>query len=329
MNKLQGGPWLLAHRSMLKTNRLMKVSLYGKDYVLWQDSNGKISGLPNACPHMGAMLSEGWCASKLDGNSHIVCPFHALEFDSQGCTVLPGSHKSTKSLMQPLQLIVQGDFVWSYGGYEPKIPIPTILDEIAEEYEFVGFTGDRSIQTDFLTLLLNMHDYNHQNGTHRKLFEIESVELKQFIDDGFHSHAYIAQLRKKPTLQDILKNPGFLAMPQVLEAHLENFFPFMGMVHGDSPLLSLKECHFYIPESETHSRVFVLMFVKAKTPIAHLIKRNLLRLVEIVIQQDADILSKIYTNTPQKIKLNNEVGMDWVRRNFESFPTLVEPTLSR
>jgi hypothetical protein len=34
-------------------------------------------------------------------------------------------------------------------------------------------------------------------------------------------------------------------------------------------------------------------------------------------------------NTPQKIKLNNEVGMDWVRRNFESVPAVVKPNLSR
>jgi phenylpropionate dioxygenase-like ring-hydroxylating dioxygenase large terminal subunit len=314
---------------MLKPNKPTKVSLYGNDYVLWQDSNGKISSLPNACPHMGAMLSEGWCVPNSDGSSKVACPFHALEFDSAGCTVLPGSNKPTKALTQPLELIIQGNFIWSYGGYEPKIPIPTILDEIAAEYEFVGFTGDCSIKTDLLSLLLNMHDYNHQNGTHRELFEIEEVQLKQFIDEGLHSHAYVAQLRKKPTWRDILKNPGLLAMPQVLEAHLENFFPFMGMVHGESPLLSLKECHFYIPESETHSRVFVLMFVKAHSPIAHLIKRNLLRLVEVVIKQDADILGKLYANSSQHIKLNNEVGLDWVRRNFESFPTVVEPNLSR
>lgn len=326
---LQGAPWLLAHRSMLKPNQPMKVSLYGKDYVLWQDSTGKISCLPNACPHMGAMLSEGWCVKKSDGSSAIACPFHALEFDRNGCTILPGTNKQTKPLLQPLDVIVQGDFIWSYGGFEPKIPIPAILNEIAAEYEFIGYTGDRSIKTDFLSLLLNMHDYNHQNGTHRSLFEIEEVQLKQFIDDGLHSHAYIAQLRKKPNLQDFLKNPGLLAMPQVLAAHLENFFPFMGMVHGESPLLSLKECHFYLPESATHSRVYVLMFVKAYHPIAHLIKRNLLRLVEVVIEQDADILSKLYTNTPQHIKLNNEVGMDWVRRNFANFPEIVEPNFSR
>lgn len=328
MSMLQGAPWLLAHRAMLK-NQPMKVSLYGNDYVLWQDSKGKISCLPNACPHMGAMLSEGWCVTKPDNSSTVACPFHALEFDSAGCTVLPGSDKPTKSLIKPLELIIQGDFIWSYGGYEPKICIPTVMNEIAAQYEFIGFTGNCSIKTDILTLLLNMHDYNHQNGTHRQLFEIEEVQLKQFIDNGLHSHAYIDQARTKPKFRDILKNPALLLMPKVLQAHLENFFPYMGIMHGESPLLSLKECHFYIPESQNHSRVYVLMFMKAHTPIAHLLKGNLLRLIEVVIEQDADILGKLYANTPQHIKLNNEVGIDWVRRNFENFPTVVEPNLSR
>ncbi len=329
MTMLEGAPWLLAHRSMLKSNKPMKVSLYGNDYVLWQDGNGKIQGLPNACPHMGAMLSEGWCVSQPDGSSTVACPFHALEFDSAGCTVLPGSNKQTKSLTQPLELIIQGDFIWSYGGYEPKIPIPTIMNEIAAEYEFIGFTGDRSIETDLLTLLLNMHDYNHQNGTHRELFEIEQVQLNQFIDEGLHSHAYLVQPRKQPNWRDILKNPAQLAMPQVLEAHLENFSPCMGLLHGENSILSLKECHFYLPEASNRSRVFVLMYMKAHSPIAHLIKPNLLRLIQVVVEQDANILGKLYANTPQRIKLNNEVGMDWVRRNFESFPTIVEPNLSR
>lgn len=106
MKQLQGAPWLLAHRSMLKPNKPMKISLLGDDYVLWQNSHGTISALPNACPHMGAMLSEGWCVAKSDGSSAIACPFHALEFDHSGCTVLPSSNKQTKPLIDPLKLIV-------------------------------------------------------------------------------------------------------------------------------------------------------------------------------------------------------------------------------
>ncbi|WP_394359011.1 Rieske 2Fe-2S domain-containing protein [Leptolyngbya boryana] len=50
MNMLQGSPWLLAHRSMLKSNQPKKVLLYGRDYVLWQDYKGEIHALSNACP---------------------------------------------------------------------------------------------------------------------------------------------------------------------------------------------------------------------------------------------------------------------------------------
>ncbi|MBD2776939.1 Rieske 2Fe-2S domain-containing protein [Iningainema sp. BLCCT55] len=326
---LPGVPWLLAHRSMLKPNQPMKVSLYANDYVLWQDSLGKISCLPNACPHMGAMLSEGWCVTKPDGSSVVACPFHALEFDSAGCTVLPGSNKPTKSLIEPLELIIQGDFIWSYGGEEPKAPIPTTLNEIASEYEFVGYVADISVKTDLLTMLLNMHDYNHQNGTHRPLFEIEEVQFNQFIDDGHHSHAYFDLPRTKPTLSDILKNPGLLVLPKVIQVHLENCFPSMVIVHAHSPMATVRECHLFVPESPNHTRTYVLVFMKVHNPIFHLFKRNLLHLASVIVKQDAEILEKLYSNTPQHIKLNNEVGMEWVRRNFESFPTVVQPNLSR
>ena len=59
MSMLEGAPWLLAHKSMLPTNRPRKISLYGKDYVLWKDEIGEVNALSNVCPQMGAMLSEG------------------------------------------------------------------------------------------------------------------------------------------------------------------------------------------------------------------------------------------------------------------------------
>ncbi|MEX0268605.1 Rieske 2Fe-2S domain-containing protein [Leptolyngbyaceae cyanobacterium UHCC 1019] len=91
---LPGAPWLLAHKSMLTVNQPQKISLYSTDYVMWKDTAGAVHALPNACPHMGAMLSEGWCEPS-NGTSAIACPFHALQFDEAGCTVLPGSSKKT------------------------------------------------------------------------------------------------------------------------------------------------------------------------------------------------------------------------------------------
>ncbi len=325
---LPGTPWLLAYKSMLQKDKPQKISLQGNDYVLWLDEHGEVQALPNACPHMGAMLSEGWC-----DQGKVVCPFHALQFDGAGCTVLPGSGKQTLPQLQPLKLIIHGDFIWSYGDHEPVMPIPTILKEIAESSEFIGIAGEYSVKTELLPMLLNMHDYNHQNGTHRPLFEIEEVLFDKFIDEGHHSHAYYRMPRAQPSLKDIVANPALLAMPKIVEAHLENFFPMIVLFHGTTFFGKIKQCHIFVPESETHTRTYVLVYGQTSGVLGSLavkvLRSSVLKLVDTVIQQDADILHKIYADAPQKIKLNNEVGMDWVRRNFESFPNIVNPNLSK
>jgi phenylpropionate dioxygenase-like ring-hydroxylating dioxygenase large terminal subunit len=322
MSMLEGAPWLLAHKSMLQVNKPFKVSLYGVDYVLWKDRNDKIDALPNACPHMGAMLSEGWCEERKDKSSTIVCPFHALEFDSEGCTILPGSNKKTLPQLEPLELIIRGDFIWSYGGKQPKISIPDILEKIASEYKFIGHTADVSVKTDLLSMLLVMHDYNHQNGTHRPLFKIEEVQFKKFIDNGYHSEAFYDMPTAATTLNEKIKNPILLTIPRIIKAHLENYFPSLVILHGETGAGKFTQIHLFIPESKTHTRTYVLMYGQAKHPIFNLLGKNFLNLAKVVIEQDSDILGKIYPKTQPKIKLNNEIGMDWVKRNFENWSAI-------
>ena len=221
MSMLEGAPWLLAHKSMLQINKPHKVSLYGKDYVIWKDKAGEVKALSNVCPHMGAMLSEGWCEVQSNESSTIVCPFHALEFDGDGCTILPGTDKKTLPQLQPLELIIHDDFIWSYGNYEPKIPIPNILSKISQDYEFFGFTTDTSVETDLRSMLLNMHDYNHQNGTHKDLFEITEVRFEKFIDNGYHSEAFFNTPTAPKTFWQKLKQPNQFLIPDVIKAHIE------------------------------------------------------------------------------------------------------------
>ena len=296
---LPGAPWLLAHKSMLQVNKPKKVSLYGCDYVLWKDMTGNVSALPNACPHMGAMLSEGWCQQDGDKTS-VVCPFHALEFDSEGCTILPGSNKKTLPQLKPLQLIIVGDFILSYGGQEPKMPIPTILNEIAPKYDFIGHIADTSIKTDLLSMLLNMHDYNHQNGTHHELFRITEVQFDKFIDNGHQSHAFYDNITAPISLVEKIINPDLLLLLKVIKAHLENYFPCLAIFHGESGIGKVAQCHLFVPESENRTRTYVLMFGQAKNKAFRLLDNKFLNFAKVVVEQDTDILQKIYPNTPQK-----------------------------
>ncbi|MEO0804107.1 MAG: Rieske 2Fe-2S domain-containing protein [Cyanobacteria bacterium J06642_2] len=326
---LEGAPWLLAHKSMLSCDRPMKASLYGRDYVLWRDKHDRVAALPNCCPHMGAMLSEGWCTSGADGRAKVVCPFHALEFDAKGSTILPGSQKKTRSLLDPLELIVRGDFIWTYGGHEPRRSIPNILEDCTSEYAFIGATADMSVATPLLPMLLNMHDYNHQNGTHRDLFQIKEVHFHEFIDNGHHSEAFYDMPTAPATLGEVWRNPSVLTLPKVLQAHLENFFPSLVIFHGESALGRVKQCHVFIPEAENRTQTYVLLFAQSNNPLFKILKGAFLNLSKTVVEQDALILERIYEDSPKQVKLNNEVGMDWVRRNFASWPEVASPDLSR
>ena len=318
MSMLKGAPWLLAHKSMLQINKPQKISLYGKDYVIWKDRTG-VNALPNVCPHMGAMLSEGWCVTEADGSSAVVCPFHALEFDRDGCTILPGTNNKTLPQLKPLELIIKDDFIWSYGDYEPKIPIPKILNKIVQEYEFIGATADTSVETDLRSMLLNMHDYNHQNGTHRDLFEITEVRFEKFIDNGYHSEAFFNTPTAPKTFWQKLKQPNQFLLPNVIQVHLENYFPSAVVLYGQSPLGKIAQCNLFVPESLTKTRIYVLLYAQPNHLLTKLLKNQFLELMNVVVEQDADILNKIYSDAPQKIKLNNEVGMDWVNKNFANW----------
>ena len=71
-----------------------------------------------------------------------------------------------------------------------------------------------------------------------------------------------------------------------------------------------------MPESLSKTRTYILLFGEASNPLAKLLKNQFLGFSKTVVEQDASILGKIYHNTPKKIRLNNEVGMDWVNSNF-------------
>lgn len=178
-------------------------------------------------------------------------------------------------------------------------------------------------------MLLNMHDYNHQNGTHRPLFRIEEVQFEKFIDQGHQSHAFYNMPTASSNLLEKISNPSLSFVPKVIKAHLENHFPSLVILYGENGLGKLAQCHLFVPEAENRTRTYVLMFAKLKHPAFKLMSGVFLNFAKVVIEQDADILGKIYLDTPQKIKLNNEVGMDWVKRNFENWAKIAEPNLSQ
>ena len=299
---LPGAPWLIAHRSTLGIDKPRKVTLNGQDYVLWQNRQGDVFALDNVCPHMQAPLSNGWiCPDR----GTITCPFHALEFDGQGRFYQSG--KLGQSLTTPLELIVKGDCVWTYGGIAAKIPVPDLILKLSEGMTFIGVAGDKSIRGIFLDNLLINYDYNHQNGTHRELFGIKANRISVFEQEGYWTKVVQELDRQDSTFNDILTNPAVLTVPKTYTGTLEYAFPALTTFRTRFPLGEILQVHVLYPETETTTKTFVLVYSKFSHPILQpLLGRSLLSAVGTVVAQDTRAIETSYPRQKSKIRLPNE-----------------------
>lgn len=300
---LPGAPWLIAHKSMLGINQPKKITLNGQDYVIWQNQKGEVCAINNVCPHLQAPLSEGWvCKEK----NTIVCPFHAIEFDGTGRLYKEGK-QNTQPLTKSLDLIVQGDYIWTYGGFEPKLQIPNLIAKIEQEYELIGVCGEKSIQADFLSTLMVNYDYNHQNGTHKEMFQITSCDVKGYETNGYNAKVQQEIKRADNSWQEILQNPALLIIPKLLNNTLEYTFPSTTALFATAPVGNIVQTHILYPETTNQTKTFVLFYGKFKNPVVKfLFRKSLLETGAKIVEQDSKAVEHLYPREKPKLRLPNE-----------------------
>ncbi len=72
------GGWIVVDGSARITQTPSRYTLAGREWVAWRCASG-VRLAPEACPHMGARLSDG----HVDGEGRIVCPWHGLALGSE------------------------------------------------------------------------------------------------------------------------------------------------------------------------------------------------------------------------------------------------------
>ncbi|MFN6567790.1 Rieske 2Fe-2S domain-containing protein [Dendronalium sp. ChiSLP03b] len=313
---LPGAPWLIAHRSMLGVNKPHKITLNTHDYVIWQNQKGEIFAIDNICPHMQAPLSDGWICQERDT---ITCPFHALEFDGQG-RLYREDKKDTQPITKPLELIISNDCIWTYAGFEPKLPIPDLHQRIVDEYEFIGVSGEKSIKGDFLSNIMVNYDYNHQNGTHKELFKITSCNVTYFEEKGYYAQVKQELIRDNNTLGELLKNPILGILPKILTNTLEYAFPSTTVLFAKTPIGNIAQIHILYPEVEKRTKTFILMYVQVVNPLMKFLFQNsVLQAAATVIEQDTGAVESLYPKQKPKIRLPNEEIMFYAEKLYRNW----------
>ncbi|BAZ17087.1 putative rieske 2Fe-2S domain protein [Calothrix sp. NIES-4071] len=317
MWNLPGAPWLIAHKSMLPVNKPKLFTICGQDYVLWKNEKGEISALDNICPHLGAKLSDGWICNK---TNTIACPYHGVEFDGEGRAIL-GSEKISKPLAKKLDIIVQGNWVWTYANTEPRIPIPNAMEEIENEYFFAGVSGDFTIQAPLLYALEVNHDYNHAKATHRDLFKFKDIQIDSFDHKDYFSVVHLHQIREDNTFAEYIQNPLLLSYPKSIKAVAKSYFPSIVAFYSDTPLGSICDVFVIYPEAENKTRTFMLIYRSRSLGILNSITDKLLiQAGDDVLHQDAHVIENLYPRFEPKMRLPNEQPWNWVRKLYFDSP---------
>ena len=315
MTILQGAPWAIAHKSMLEVNKPYKVTLNGKDYVIWQNDKGEVFALDNICPHMQAPLSNGWICSKTNS---IACPFHGLKFNCQGQISKPES--SGKSLVNPLELTIKNNIIWTYGGLKPQLPIPDLITRLTREYQLLGVAGEKSIQAPFLNCLKINYDFNHAIATHREPFKFDGIVVKNYQENGYYTQLNQEVIRGENTWRELITNPALLTVPKILRNHFEYAFPSTTSVSSQTFLGELLQFFILYPETETTTKTFILVYLKPKSILARLLSSlatsSFIKSFDLVIEQDSSILEALYPPQKPKISLSREEIMHYAEQLY-------------
>lgn len=270
---------------------------------------------------MQAPLSEGWICR--DRNT-ITCPFHALEFDSTGRFIEQNPttrRESSKPLAKPLEIIVRGDFIWTYGNEKSELKVPSLHETITAESFFVGSAGDRTLETPFLNALMINHDFNHAASTHRDPLSLQQVSPTHYTENGHYSSIAQEIVRGKNSWLEKLRAPNLALTPQRYTNQFEYTFPSTTCITADLPIGLVTSLFMLYPESENKTRSFVLIF--AKTPYRWLIplmRSPTIKTFDLIVKQDADMLAQLYPSETPKIHLPNEEIMFRAQKLYHSWP---------
>jgi phenylpropionate dioxygenase-like ring-hydroxylating dioxygenase large terminal subunit len=151
----------------IRCNELVQVHLLGETIALWRTDAG-IMACQDRCPHRGVSLAQGW----IDEQGAIVCPYHAMSFNSEGrCTRIPADPKVTlfpqSTNLRLYQVQEKYGFVWLALG-EPAQDLP-VFPEWEQAGAITFQCGPYFINTSAPRIVENFVDVAHFPFTHRGL----------------------------------------------------------------------------------------------------------------------------------------------------------------
>ncbi len=152
----------------LGEERPARVRIFGEDWALWRDLDGRPCAVPNRCAHRAGSLSDGW----VEGGC-VVCPYHGWQYEKSGrCTLIPHLDSNlpipSKARVGAAQTAESYGMVWMCVG-TPSGPPPRWPEGEDPSFRlYVEFFEERPVNA--LRVIDNAIDLSHVTFVHRGTF---------------------------------------------------------------------------------------------------------------------------------------------------------------
>ncbi len=196
--------WYVAALADEITREPLRRTVLEQDIVFYRDSDGRAVALQNRCAHRSYPLSKG----HLNGD-RIVCPYHGMEFGTDGrCAFIPSQENIPDAMqVQAYPLVEQGSFVWIWTGAPDQVDTDKLVSQPwFTEPGWAHVAGYFPMKASYLGLHENLLDLSHFPFVHgMQVGKPEHAEArpKFSVEDGI--------VKSSVLHKDVAVGPAFAA----------------------------------------------------------------------------------------------------------------------
>lgn len=242
-----------------------EIKFWKRSLVLFRDKRGDFHTLENRCAHRQVRLSE----SGVVEGCNLVCQYHGWKYNGEGRVVEiwheTFGHKDPKFKVPHVPTKVKYGLVWIFPG-DPELaesrPIPNI-PEAEPGSGWIMVPKEYHWKAHHSMVLENVSDYTH-GYLHRKYEPFSEPKLVACEDKGDAVHiAYQAKVGAGKIMDQFMDRPANSSG----KMHLGYDYPY----NWSNTDEYIKHFVSIIPEDETHSHLFFVLFVRSlKIPFTKL-----------------------------------------------------------
>jgi chlorophyllide a oxygenase len=158
--------WFAVHfSSRLQTDSLIPFELFGEEWVLFRDRQGRAACVRDECAHRACPLSLG---KVVDGE--VQCAYHGWQFNGRGCcTVMPSTVLCRGVGVSSLPCVEREGFVWVWPGLGDPTPLANEVLAPPQGYK-IHAEIEVEVPVEHGLLIENLLDLAHAPFTHTTTF---------------------------------------------------------------------------------------------------------------------------------------------------------------